>query len=118
MEPKDDIYNGYINLSDFDHSKDSVLTTTGTGQGLWSQLNTCNNVFTTSCGSIGSSFRDPYAELYTRIDKLELNEKLLRLKILGLEGKFDKDEVANIRKMMMSEDEASKTLADSIIENA
>jgi hypothetical protein len=34
-----------------------------------------------------------------------------------LEGKFTKEEVSNIRKMLMSEDEASRTLADSIIEN-
>ena len=93
-------------------------STTYNGQGLWSQIQCSSNIFTTSCGTTGSSFRDPYADLYTRIDKLELNEKLLRLKILGLEGKFDKDEIANIRKMIMSEDEASKTLADSIIENA
>jgi hypothetical protein len=35
-----------------------------------------------------------------------------------MEGKFTQEEVANIRKMIMSEDEASRTLADSIIENA
>lgn len=104
MEPKDDIYNGYIDLAKYD-----PLTTVlpSSGNGLWSQISTTSN-----------TIRDPYADLYARIDKLELNEKLLRLKILGLEGKFDKDEVANIRKMLMSEDEASKTLADSIIENA
>ena len=85
----------------------TIPDTTHNGQGLWSQISTSNN-----------SIRDPYADLYARIDKLELNEKLLRLKILGLEGKFDKEEVANIRKMLMSEDEASRTLADSIIENA
>lgn len=115
MEPKDNMYGGYIDVANYD-----PLTTVlpSSGNGLWSQLNTCNNVFTTSCGSIGNSFRDPYADLYTRIDKLELNEKLLRLKILGLEGKFDKDEVVNIRKMIMSEDEGARTLAESIIENA
>jgi hypothetical protein len=42
----------------------------------------------------------------------------MRLKILGLEGKFTQEEISNIRKMLMSEDEASRTLADSIIENA
>lgn len=90
--------------------------TSHNGQGLWNQLHTSS--CSTFNGINGNSFRDPYAELYTRIDKLELNEKLLRLKILSLEGKFNKDEVVNIRKMIMSEDEASKTLADSIIENA
>ena len=104
MEPKDNMYGAYIDLANYD-----PLTTVlpSSGNGLWSQINTSSN-----------SIRDPYADLYARIDKLELNEKLLRLKILGLEGKFDKEEVTNLRKMIMSEDEASKTLADSIIENA
>lgn len=96
-------FGGYMDLADYD-----PLTTVlpSSGNGLWSQITT------------GNSTRDPYADLYARIDKLELNEKLLRLKILGLEGKFDKEEVANIRKMLMSEDEGSRNLADTIIENA
>ena len=104
MEPKDNMYGGYIDIANYD-----PLTTVfpSSGNGLWSQINTSSN-----------SIRDPYADLYARIDKLELNEKLLRLKILGLEGKFDKEEVTNLRKMIMSEDEAARTLADSIIENA
>ena len=44
--------------------------------------------------------------------------KLSRLKILSLEGKFTQEEVSNIRKMLTSEDESSRILADSIIENA
>jgi hypothetical protein len=40
------------------------------------------------------------------------------LRILHLEGRFDKEEVSNLRKMIMSEDQASRTLAESIIENA
>lgn len=104
MEPKDNMYGGYIDIANYD-----PLTTVlpSSGNGLWSQINSANN-----------TIRDPYADLYARIDKLELNEKLLRLKILGLEGKFDKEEVANLRKMIMSEDEAARTLANSIIENA
>lgn len=82
-------------------------TSTSTGNGYFDQMTT---------GS--STFSDPYADLYARIEKLELNQKLLRLKILSLEGKFTQDEISNIRKMLMSEDEASRTLADSIIENA
>jgi len=35
-----------------------------------------------------------------------------------MEGKFTQEEVTNIRKMMMSQDEASVTLANTIIENA
>ena len=104
MEPENNMYGGYIDLAKYD-----PLTTVlpSSGNGLWSQITTGN-----------STIRDPYTDLHARIDKLELNEKLLRLKILGLEGKFDKEEVANIRKMMMSEDEASRNLADTIIENA
>ena len=104
MEPKDNMYGGYIDVANYD-----PLTTVlpSSGNGLWSQITTTNN-----------TFRDPYAELYERMGKLERNEKLLRLKILSLEGKFDKEEVANIRKMIMSEDEAARTLANSIIENA
>lgn len=104
MEPKDNMYGGYIDLANYD-----PLTTVlpSSGNGLWSQINTTSN-----------SIRDPYADLYARIDKLELNEKLLRLKILGLEGKFSQDEIKNIRAMLMSNDEASITLANTIIETA
>jgi hypothetical protein len=95
----------------------STLNTCGTltnGQGLWSQI---------SSGS--TKTYDPFngleakvEELRNQIDTQGLVIKLLRLKIHGLEGKFTQEEVANIRKMIMSEDEASRTLADTIIENA
>lgn len=61
---------------------------------------------------------DPIVSVKSRLDKLELQNKFLRLKILQLEGTFTKEEVANIRAMLTSNDEASITLADSIIENA
>lgn len=82
-------------------------TSTSTGNGYFDQMTTGR-----------STFSDPHTDLYARIEKLELNQKLLRLKILSLEGKFTQDEISNIRKMIMSEDESSRTLADSIIENA
>ena len=84
----------------------TISSGTSTGNGIFDQMTTTD------------TYRDPIADLYARITKLELNEKLLRLKILGLEGKFTQEEISNIRKMLMSEDEASRTLADSIIENA
>ena len=87
------------------------ITTTGTtttGNGIWSQLTLDD----------GQKYKTPTALLEERMDKLELDNKLLRLKILSMEGKFTQEEVSNIRKMLISEDEASKTLADSIIENA
>ena len=57
-------------------------------------------------------------EILSRVERLELENKFLRLKIAGMEGKFSQEEVTNIRKMMMSQDEASVTLANTIIENA
>lgn len=93
----------------FDHSTDILGSTiTTTGEGLWAQINNVNSTTITS----------PYYKLEERLNKLELDNKLLRLKVLGLEGKFTQDEITNIRKMLMSQDEASITLADSIIENA
>jgi hypothetical protein len=58
------------------------------------------------------------SDLMDRVNKLELDNKCLRLKMLKMEGKFSQEEVTNIRKMMMSQDEASVTLANTIIENA
>jgi hypothetical protein len=58
------------------------------------------------------------SDLMDRLNKLELDNKCLRLKMLKMEGKFTQDEVINIRKMLISEDESSRTLAESIIENA
>jgi len=84
------------------------------GQGLWSQIS-----------SSSTNPYDPFDDLAKKVTELEMQAnqqglviKLLRLKIHALEGKFTQEEVANIRKMIMSEDEGSRTLADSIIENA
>jgi hypothetical protein len=94
-----------INTSPYTHN----------GQGLWSQIQP---------GSTNpyNSGIDPYEteieKLQKQLDSHAVTIKLMRLKILSLEGKFTQEEVANIRKMIMSEDEASRTLADSIIENA
>jgi hypothetical protein len=86
-----------------------INTTTSTStDGLWSQLTEAHK----------NVYRSPTTFLEERMDKLELDNKLLRLKIFGMEGKFTQEEIINIRKMMMSNDEASKTLAESIIENA
>jgi hypothetical protein len=85
---------------------DTTITST---DGLWSQITNGDNM---------NVYRSPTTLLEERMDKLELDNKLLRLKILGMEGKFTQEEIINIRKMMMSKDEASMTLAESIIENA
>ena len=89
-------------------------TTTHNGQGLWSQIQPGS----TNPYDPFNGLEAKVEELRTQIDTQGLVIKLLRLKIHGLEGKFTQEEVANIRKMLMSEDEASRTLADSIIENA
>jgi hypothetical protein len=86
-------------------SPDTTITST---DGLWSQITENDK----------NVYRSPTTLLEERMDKLELDNKLLRLKMLGMEGKFTQEEVSNIRKMIMSEDNAAKTLADSIIENA
>ena len=91
------------------------IITTGTGNGIWSRI-------TADDGQTDKSLIDllekRVEEILLQMDKLELDNKLLRLKILSMEGKFTQEEVSNIRKMLISEDEASKTLANTIIENA
>jgi len=88
--------------------------TTMTGNGLWSQIK--------SAPSTQYPVKDPLEirieEVEKNMELLRLENKLLKLKMLSMEGKFTQEEVTNIRKMLMSEDEASKTLASTIIENA
>ena len=57
-------------------------------------------------------------QIEMRLKKLETENKFLKLKLLGMEGKFSQDEIKNIRAMLMSNDEASITLAETIIETA
>jgi len=85
-----------------------INTIPSNGNGIFSQL----QEETTTLTPTGIS------ELMDRLNKLELDNKFLRLKMLGMEGKFTQEEVVNIRKMMISDDQASRTLAESIIENA
>jgi hypothetical protein len=68
--------------------------------------------------SASDPWENPMKEIEERIKKLETDNKFLRLKLLSLEGKFTQEEVVNIRKMLISEDESSRTLAESIIENS
>ena len=101
----------YENLINYDPLKDITVGSSSTGSEVGSQIN--STLPYDPIPSISPSL----SELVNRLNKLELDNKCLRLKVLGLEGKFTKEEVSNIRKMLMSEDEASRTLADSIIEN-
>jgi hypothetical protein len=85
-------------------------TMTTTGNGIFSQLQAqmpYDPVPTTTL-----------SEIVGRLERLELENKFLRLKIACMEGKFNQEEVSNIRKMLMSEDDASVLLANTIIENA
>jgi hypothetical protein len=88
--------------------------TTTTGNGLWNQITTGS----LSNYPVTDPLEDRLKEVEKSIELVRLENKLLRLKILSMEGKFTQEEVTNIRKMLMSEDEASKTLANTIIENA
>jgi|688.fasta_scaffold1301556_2 hypothetical protein len=78
-----------------------------TAQGLWSQISTHNQ----------SVYRDSTTIMSERIDALELQNKFLSLSIFMLQGKFNQEEVDNIKDMLTSNDEASITLADTIIES-
>ena len=81
--------------------------TTTTTDGIFSRMTTLEDPWV-----------HPLKAIEDRITKLETENKFLRLKILSIEGKFTQEEVTNIRKMLISEDEASRTLANTIIENA
>lgn len=85
-------------------------TMTTTGNGIFSQLQAqmpYDPVPTTTL-----------SEIVGRLERLEIENKFLRLKIACMEGKFNQEEISNIRKMLMSEDDASVLLANTIIENA
>jgi hypothetical protein len=83
-------------------------TMTTTSDGIFSRMNTV----------LEDPWVHPLKAIEDKITKLETENKFLRLKILSIEGKFTQEEVTNIRKMLISEDEASRTLANTIIENA
>jgi hypothetical protein len=68
--------------------------------------------------TISDPLEDRLVEMEKQLELVKLETTLLRLKILSMEGKFTQEEVGNLRKMLMSNDEASKTLANTIIENA
>ena len=89
--------------------------TTTTGNGLWSQINPTQHPYN---GPIEDPWEKRLRHMEEEMKLVKTDLKLSRLKILSLEGKFNQEEVANIRKMIMSDDEAARTLADSIIENA
>jgi hypothetical protein len=87
-----------------------IDNTTTVSDGIWSQIKT-----TMPYDPMPAM---PLSEIINRLNKLEVENKCLRLKILGMEGKFSQDEIKNIRAMLISNDDASVMLANTIIENA
>jgi hypothetical protein len=87
-----------------------------TGQGLWSQITSTSSPYTNTI--MEDPFETRLKEMENQMQLVQLELKFARLKILSLEGKFSQEEVTNIRNMLMSEDEASRTLANTILENA
>jgi hypothetical protein len=89
----------------------------------WKQLASQGMIVTDPTKSIntvpGTITESPWEDpILKTINELELKNKLLELRLLVLEGKFTQEEVNNIKSMLTSNDEASITLADTIIENA
>jgi hypothetical protein len=111
MEPENNMYGAYIDLAKYD-----PLTTVlpSSGNGLWSQITTSGSTYNTPIDPL----EDKLIEMEKKMNALDLKYSLLKLKMLGIQGIFTQEEIINVRKMLMSEDEASRTLADSIIENA
>jgi|694.fasta_scaffold66446_4 cell shape-determining protein MreC len=100
-----------------DPTKTVNITPGSTTDGLFSQINSTGNTYLGNA-PFNDPWENPMKEIEERIKKLETDNKFLRLKILSMEGKFTQEEVINIRKMLIAEDESSRTLAESIIENA
>ena len=74
-------------------------------QGLWSQMNETTTY-------------NPSKTMLERMETLELANKLLRVDILVLKNKFTEEEGNNIKAMLTSNDEASVTVAETILENS
>jgi hypothetical protein len=68
--------------------------------------------------SKGVSLQETLDALSNEINTLRIENKLMKLDLLAFKGKFDQEEISNIKKMIISEDEAARTLADSIIQNS
>jgi hypothetical protein len=86
------------------------------GQGLWSQITSTSSPYTNTI--MEDPFETRLKEMENQMQLVQLDLKLYQLEILSLKGKFTQEEVTNIRNMLMSEDEASRILANTILENA
>ena len=72
-------------------------------EGVWSQIK--------------STTYSPSKTMLERMESLEVANKLLRVDILVLKNKFTEEEGNNIKAMLISNDEASITVAETILEN-
>ena len=80
------------------------------GMDLGSTLTTTSTTFAMG----GSNITPPS---YSYLDKLELKMYKQSIRIIQLENKLDSEECENLKKMLMSNDEASIILAKEIIDN-
>ncbi len=85
-------------------------------QGLWSQITSTSSPYTNTI--MEDPFETRLKEMENQMQLVQLDLKLYQLEILFLKGKFTQEEITNIRKMLTSNDEASITLAETILENA
>jgi hypothetical protein len=80
--------------------------------------NTASGDYSIAMGSSfamgGSNITPPS---YSYLDKLELKMYKQSIRIIELENKLDSEECENLKKMLMSNDEASIILAKEIIDN-
>lgn len=79
---------------------------------------TNNSNIHTSHDIWSSMTKGPIKSTQDLIDEVRLENKCLQVRILVLEGVFTKEEGKNLRSMLLSNDEASVTLANTILENA
>jgi hypothetical protein len=77
----------------------SINTVPGTTtDGLWSQINKTNTY------NPVDPLEQKMIQMEMQMELVKLDVKLMRLKILSLEGKFSQEEVTNIRSMLTSQD--------------
>ena len=71
--------------------------------------------------NVWSQMDNPYRPIkstWELIEEIKLENKILHIRLLVLEGVFTKEEGDNLKAMLTSNDEASVTLAETILENA
>lgn len=87
----------------------STVTPASYAQGMWSQITQTNTYYDP---------KNRHKTISQRLDELELANRLLKVEIQVLKGKFTEEEGNNIKAMLTSNDESSITVAELILENA